>query len=408
MLTLDSSNQFVVGENLTNADTSGDDARQNDNNYRLYLRGTKIIFQTGYGNSGSNKYGDKATLTSDGVLELSAIKIGDTYIGYDSGNGALKVYKISNNTEVAGNLYTKGWLSAFGVGSTSGGGSIELSAIAKSINDNPVPGWTTSSEGVLYKSSGLWNTKGLSEFVQVTGTQTITGRKTFTQAITFNGGNFGNIHIETDGNYSSSRNNEKNNYSGNINLQYNSSQNVTLCIGGGSVGVGTSAQSGFRFAVSGNSKFGGIDISDQGSGTWRMYTGTNLQLRSTIVSINATTFTGNVSYTGSDIRKKDVVSHVLCDVEDIALAPIFNYKWKDGSCDRVLFGSSAQYWQSVFENAIYEGEDGMLSMDYGGTALGAAVVTARKVVEQEKEIKALKEEVAELKEMVKQLMSKVA
>lgn len=367
MLTLDANNQYVVGEGLTSAQTSGDYARSDDSNYRLYLRGTKIIFQTGYGNSGSAAYGEKATLTSDGVLEINAIKIGDTYIGHDSNNGALKVYKISNGSEVAGNLYTKGWLSAYGVGSTSSGGGTDLNAVLAHINTHY--NGTTFSPGdntVLTYINGSWTAQAISGYVKTGGTQTITGAKTFTKAITVNGGS---------------------------KFDY--------------IGLGGDPNSSYKLNVTGTSYFSGkIYLRVNSSTTVNMegYTtpGGNY------LNVNATGICVNGSVISSDIRKKNIVSYIDdLEIGNIADAPIFNFTWKDESYGKgVHVGTSAQYWQRVLPNTTIDMGEYGLTLDYNAISVVSSVITARKVVEQEKEIQALKDEVAELKELVKQLMAK--
>ena len=53
---------------------------------------------------------------------------------------------------------------------------------------------------------------------------------------------------------------------------------------------------------------------------------------------------------------------------------------------RQHLGTSAQYWQGIFENGIYEDKEGMLSMDYGAIDMVLSVMIARKVVELEQKV----------------------
>jgi hypothetical protein len=105
----------------------------------------------------------------------------------------------------------------------------------------------------------------------------------------------------------------------------------------------------------------------------------------------------------SDIRKKIIMRNVGASIDQIANAPVFDFKWKEQMYNMEMLGSSAQYWQQVFPNAIKEFE-GTLTMDYSATALAAAVITARtvqnhedRIRELEHENEALRNEIAELK-----------
>ena len=90
----------------------------------------------------------------------------------------------------------------------------------------------------------------------------------------------------------------------------------------------------------------------------------------------------------SDIRLKDIISNVGASIEQIASAPVFNYRWKAGGT-QVMLGTSAQYWRNVFQFGVTEGPNTYLFMDYGATALAAAVITARTVQNHEQRIAAL-------------------
>jgi len=101
----------------------------------------------------------------------------------------------------------------------------------------------------------------------------------------------------------------------------------------------------------------------------------------------------------SDIRKKNVVSFVDVDIEQIAKMPVFNFTWKDGKQGTYL-GTSAQEIQKLFPAAVSTMKDGYLAMDYGATALAAAVLTARKVVNHEERIRQLERENEELRNLL--------
>ena len=106
-------------------------------------------------------------------------------------------------------------------------------------------------------------------------------------------------------------------------------------------------------------------------------------------------------YGSSDVRKKDILKKVECGIEDIANAPIFDFMWKSKPQRGVHLGTSAQYWRTLFLNAVTQDYEGYLAMDYGATALAAAVMTARKVVDHETRIKQLEQEIFLLKQGLK-------
>ena len=96
-----------------------------------------------------------------------------------------------------------------------------------------------------------------------------------------------------------------------------------------------------------------------------------------INSSGAATFTGSVTATGffnsSDIRLKDVIS------QD---GDVIRYKWKDGRDDKIHVGYSAQEVQKIMPDAVNEGTDGMLSVNY-------IEVLVAKIAELENRIKQL-------------------
>lgn len=185
-------------------------------------------------------------------------------------------------------------------------------------------------------------------------------------------GNGIRIECDNDGNNSESRANEINSYTGGVNIQYDTSGNVSLCVGGGNVGVGEERPSA-KLHVSGN-----------------------------ILA------TGGCTFYGSDIRYKSIMQQVNLSLLDIAEAPSFVYHWnREGmKCDRLNLGGSAQYTQSVLPWAVEE-KDNFLSMDYATVAYTFAVHTARHLMNYEtrtdKKIKKLEREIVILKKQLKKL-----
>jgi hypothetical protein len=105
----------------------------------------------------------------------------------------------------------------------------------------------------------------------------------------------------------------------------------------------------------------------------------------------------------SDIRLKEVVSYAGAGIEQIANAPIFNYRWRGDQYGLVYLGTSAQRWQDVFEHGVSVSPNGYLSMDYGSIALASAVITARKVLNHEQRIINLERENERLRQEIQTL-----
>ena len=91
---------------------------------------------------------------------------------------------------------------------------------------------------------------------------------------------------------------------------------------------------------------------------------TNSSTRMTIASTGEATFTSTVTasagFFNSDMRLKDLTDYDY-NVSDIK--PI-SYFWKDGRDNKKHVGYSAQEVQKVMPDAVNEGTDGMLSVNY--------------------------------------------
>ena len=116
------------------------------------------------------------------------------------------------------------------------------------------------------------------------------------------------------------------------------------------------------------------------------------------------------STSSSDIRMKNVVSRELpLNIYNIANAPTIRFTWKKHSELGAQVGSIAQYWQQVLPEVVKVGNDNehTLSLSYGVAALVAAITTARKVVDHEREIAQLKNRVKALEDENKMLKTKL-
>jgi len=238
------------------------------------------------------------------------------------------------------------------------------------------------------KTSQLTNDSGYltsGDVVTTNTAQSIGAAKTFTATLTssaggsFTGGlRFYSICIEcnSDGTPNSGRSGEINRYgSQNLHLQYDSDTGgVTMCRQ--------------KFVFSSTSSTSQLS-SNNNNFSFLVGTGTPYIDKAWQVT--------------SDMRKKDIARYINLDISRIADAPVFDFTWKNDITKQLTLGSSAQYWQSVFPNAIRQTPDGYLGMDYSSIALASAVLTARKVVDHEKRIRLLEVENEALRREIDQL-----
>ena len=147
--------------------------------------------------------------------------------------------------------------------------------------------------------------------------------------------------------------NEINSYTGMLHLNYRVNTGVSLCNGGGNVGIGTTSPS-YKLHVAG-----------------------------------AIYCSGGFTFL-SDIRKKDVITYQWSPTLDmIADAPIIRYTLKGDKTGREHIGSVAQYWQKVMPETVTDTDD-TLSMDGTTIALTSVIALARVVKQLEEEIALLK------------------
>ena len=260
------------------------------------------------------------------------------YIEYDSNNSGIHI--------VGGGLYADTYVSALGANSSSGGGG--------------------------------------GNYVTLDGTQTITGAKTFNAAVQITQKLTVSNSIDVSGQIRST------------NSSISCAHDIT---GGGNLSMnGTATIAGT--ATIGCSMVIGATVS-VGTVSSKVIQTLNSQAIY-IKTGSAPKFVDGTWSITSDMRLKDIINNVGASVDQIANAPIFNYKWKSGGVS-IMLGSSAQYWQNVFQYAVEIGPENYLYMDYSSVALASAVMVARKVQNHEDRILELERENEQLRNEIKQL-----
>lgn len=105
--------------------------------------------------------------------------------------------------------------------------------------------------------------------------------------------------------------------------------------------------------------------------------------------------------TSSDARLKSICGDIRLSLDAIANAPAVRFKWRDSG--KAAVGTIAQYFDKILPEVVSRRDDGMLTMDYGVSALVSAIVIARKVRNHEERIQHLEAENRRLrKELEKQ------
>lgn len=237
------------------------------------------------------------------------------------------------------------------------------------------------------------------------------------------GAKFNAICIETDNNGNDSeRISEINNYGSELHLQYNTSRGVTMCFGGGYVGIGTTSPS-YKLHVNGDTYCSGkitsenwirSDLYSAGidhyaddsysaaynacapnndnyccysivrSGTiplgigfntnseiWLGTVNTNRKAAAQWLQIsgNRVTCSGDIlTYGGitmySDLRKKNVLNSIIVPLDVMANADLFDYTFKTDEKCKVRAGTSAQYWNVFLPQATDTDNEGFFTMSY--------------------------------------------
>lgn len=279
------------------------------------------------------------------------------------------------------------------------------------------------------------------------------------------GAKFANICIETDNNGNDSgRGSEINNYNAELNLQYNTSRDITMCFGGGNVRIGTGL-SGYKLSVNGNvgidgsitfqylsggsernllyqqmadndlfrircggpSNQGWVEIATADDGTEpiyvRQYTGAFSSIARTLTLLdgsgnticpgNLLTYGGITMY--SDLRKKNVLNNIIVPLDVMANADLFDYIFKKDEKGKVRAGTSAQYWNVFLPQVTDTDNEGFFTMSYDVLATTCVLSIAKHfqsfLIEDfnnhETRIEFLERENKELKDSNKEMMNRI-
>lgn len=174
------------------------------------------------------------------------------------------------------------------------------------------------------------------------------------------GAKFLNICIETDNNGNDSgRGSEINNYNGDLRLQHASPQHISMCMGGGMVGIGTTSPA---------------------------YT----------LHVNGVIYAKDGFRETSDIRKKKVLSPHTVDLDVMAYADLFDYTLIDDEKEIVRVGTNAHYWLDKLPQVVTKDNDEYLSLNYGVLGTVCALSVSKYVKQLEDRVTLLENKIASL------------
>lgn len=168
---------------------------------------------------------------------------------------------------------------------------------------------------------------------------------------------------------------------------------VTVTDGNGVVGkFGVTFNGVGKFVIRGLYK----DGYDESGDVFSVDANGNMTITGSLVASGAITF-------GSDARYKHKLDDANISLEDIANAPLFNYRWTDRDDKKVHLGTTAQYWNgTAFKNAVCPTNDEKLwTMSYSEIAMGNTIVIARELIPIKSDVQILKERVDKLENILR-------
>lgn len=333
-----------------------------------------------FNNAGSNRIGINFT-DGDGNLRIAKTDINQDWVSGDVnillGSNNYKVWHAGNDGSGSGldadlldgkHLHQGQWNSICYIG---GDGVLE---IGKCIDFHEEQGMSSDFSCRIMTQGDYQNTLHLptsSGTLATLGDNVASATKLQTPRTIFSkpfdgtnnvtgGAKFNSICIETDNNGNDDgRGSEINNYNEPLHLQYASSNNLICCMGGGNVGIGTTAPS-YRLHVSG--------------------------------VVNAS---GGFAET-SDIRKKKVLSPHTVDLDVMAYADLFDYTLIDDEKEIVRVGTNAHYWLDKLPQVVTKDSDEYLSLNYGVLGTVCALSVSKYVKQLEDRVTLLENKIASL------------
>ena len=231
------------------------------------------------------------------------------------------------------------------------------------------------------------------------------------------------------------RNNEINAYTNyvagtgtNLHLQYRTTGNTTLCVGGGNVGIGTTSPSSklhihyleydILKITRSNTNGAGIYFSNSNGelGDIGFHNDTNFVIRNTahdaknlVLSQSGNLLTRGGMSMYSDRRKKTILNHVELSLKQIANAPLIEHYYNSDDAKTTHVGSIAQYWANINDWFCKLDNEGYYTMEIQNCALASAISIARELSRYEsktdKTIKQLKKRICQLEEELERLKS---
>lgn len=359
----------ITGKLLFNANSSID---------LVYIPRTKSAIS--FNNAGSNRIGINFT-DGDGNLRIARTDINQDWASGDVnillGSNNYKVWHAGNDGSGSGldadlldgkHLHQGQWDSICYIG---GEGILE---IGKYIDFHEEQGMSNDfscrimTQGDyqntlhLPTSSGTLATLGdnVASATKLQTPRTIFGKSFDGTGNVTGGAKFLNICIETDNNGNDSgRGSEINNYNGDLRLQHASPQHISMCMGGGMVGIGTTSPA---------------------------YT----------LHVNGVIYAKDGFRETSDIRKKKVLNSHTVSLDDMAYADLFDYTLIDDEKEIVRVGTNAHYWLDKLPQVVTKDNDEYLSLNYGVLGTVCALSVSKYVKQLEDRVTLLENKIASL------------